>query len=71
MRTPLPEQTLDPFMSRSFLLLPASPSARGRAIGKRPHFDGGSPPRRLVSWWIRPKQDEETTAFADRAVNAT
>ena len=48
MRTPLPAQTIDPFMSRSFLLLPASPSARGRAIGKRHHFEGGSPPRRLV-----------------------
>jgi hypothetical protein len=46
MRKPLPAQTIDPFISRSFLLLPASPSARGRAIGKRPHFDGYSPPRR-------------------------
>src|SRR5947208_7653514 len=44
---PLLAQTIDPLISSSFLLLPASPSARGRAIGKRPHFDGRSPPQAL------------------------
>jgi hypothetical protein len=47
MREPLPAQTIDPFISASFLLLPASLSARGPAIGKWPHFDGRSPPQPL------------------------
>jgi hypothetical protein len=47
MREPLPAQTIGPFIFASFLLLPTSLTARGRAIGKRPHFDGRSPPQAL------------------------